>query len=158
MLVIHTANCGTPIPPQDGDLDPFSSTLESAEVNITCSSGVQNKISCDHDGRWQPNPNDICSSTSGINFVSHIYHVCIILYRIVCDSMNSITVGIPESIATSVILGVIFGVIIIVVPIITTLIMYRCIYKRFYRSLRARKSFQYQHFDKEDTIESDTNT
>lgn len=63
------ANCGIPIPPQDGYLDAFTSTLEGAEINITCSSNIlyQEKITCEYDRRWHPNSTDICISALGMH-------------------------------------------------------------------------------------------
>ena len=61
LIILLTANCGTPASPQDGYIHSYVSTLEDSEVIITCLEENENKtITCDHEGNWMPNPTDIC--------------------------------------------------------------------------------------------------
>ena len=69
--LIFAANCGPPSPPMNGYINPYTSTREGSQVDVTCFSESQQKenyivlLICSHDGSWQPNPTDICNHNSG---------------------------------------------------------------------------------------------
>jgi hypothetical protein len=74
-LFTCTVNCGIPASPQDGRINSYVSTIEGAEVNITCRNGPEENemITCDHDGNWIPTATDICTNDSGNYFAYDSY-------------------------------------------------------------------------------------
>ena len=70
------ANCSAPPPPQYGYIDPYTSTLEDAEINITCLNGQQGNLThrliCKREGNWSPDPIHLCSTNELGNFI-HSY-------------------------------------------------------------------------------------
>ena len=89
VMFMFTANCGTPVSPQNGYINSYVSTIEGAKVNITCLNGLEEwneMITCDDEGNWMPNPTatDICTNDSGNNNIQpFVYSIIImILYNV----------------------------------------------------------------------------
>ena len=61
-------NCGDPFPPLDGYLEPYTSTLEEAKVNVVhvCQDGqlaVEESV-CSSHGQWEVFNGSACTSIS----------------------------------------------------------------------------------------------
>ena len=77
----YTANCGPVVPPVNGYIMNYTSTLEDANVTIVCDDTWQAFImaSCNAEGRWDPNPSEFC--------LDNIDIVCICVFVCVCVHM-----------------------------------------------------------------------
>lgn len=58
-------DCGPPVPPKNGLIFPYTSTLKEASVQFTCQ--TENVTStratvCNQMGIWEPNPAHVCES------------------------------------------------------------------------------------------------
>ena len=67
-VYISAVNCGDPLPPSDGYLEPYSSTVEGAKVNRihVCQDGqlaVEESI-CSSHGQWKVFNGSNCTSIS----------------------------------------------------------------------------------------------
>jgi hypothetical protein len=65
----HAVNCGRAIPPANGYINNYTSTLEGANVIFTCNRSIDDQIltehvaSCNANGSWDPNPFEFCMDT-----------------------------------------------------------------------------------------------
>ena len=69
-LYTVTANCGPVIPPANGYINNYTSTLEGVNVTFTCqqnndSQQTLSAASCNANGNWDPNPFKFCMDTYG---------------------------------------------------------------------------------------------
>ena len=64
-------NCGPPSSPQYGYINPYTSTLEGVEINVTCPQENSTTQSvCEREGNWSPDPAQLCTNfTSGNNII-----------------------------------------------------------------------------------------
>ena len=70
IIITNIANCGTPSPPINGHILPYTSTLEGAVVTIRCfSDGMDENqtIVCPHHGIWEPNSVVSCGIGPGLD-------------------------------------------------------------------------------------------
>ena len=60
-------DCGTPLPPKDAYIDSCSAgTTKGANLSVVClnqSSYPMATIVCNHEGYWEPNVTELCTST-----------------------------------------------------------------------------------------------
>ena len=72
-MIFPPANCGDPIDPINGYIEPYQNTTEGAEIFFRCDMGFvpagRMGAVCEADGRWNPDPSTIlctCTSTHNI--------------------------------------------------------------------------------------------
>ena len=68
MHITITGNCGPPSSPQTGYINPYTNTLEGAEINITCLDRPRENSTirsvCVREGiNWSPDPAQLCNDS-----------------------------------------------------------------------------------------------
>ena len=67
MTILHTADCGAPLPPVKGLLlQPHTNTTEGSVAVFQCDPGFvpegEMTAACERDGQWTPTPGDVTCS------------------------------------------------------------------------------------------------
>jgi len=67
---LNSADCGTPVPPVRGLLQPYTNTTEGSMVVFYCNSSLVSEgemtTVCGSDGQWNPNPGSLNCTASGM--------------------------------------------------------------------------------------------
>ena len=85
----YTANCGPVVPPANGYIMNYTSTLEDVNVTIVCEQNIHNDqtftmASCNAEGNWEPNPSKFCLNNIGTLYVCVCVHMCACTMSTVC--------------------------------------------------------------------------
>ena len=81
-LCTCTANCGPIVPPLNGYVNNYTSTVEDTNVTFVCEQNIDNQIftvaNCNEDGSWHPNPSEFC--LDAYYYGTIILCVCVHMY------------------------------------------------------------------------------
>ena len=69
-FLLCAANCGVPVPPDNGTIVNYTSTLEGSVVNYQCNPGFgplgEMSAVCVANGSWRPDPADVACRKVGM--------------------------------------------------------------------------------------------
>ena len=127
--------CGAPSFSCGVTVEPFSSTINNSEIFYQCQPGFlpegRGTLRCGEDGRWSPDPQDLCTGKQACNFV---------YYYIVLSSL--ILIPIPDkslsTVATATITAVVCSLVMFITGTVCGVLVTVCI-SRWHKKRRSSK-------------------